>query len=451
MTPDATPARRNGRPWRALVGLVLALVVLVGCQTLQELSPEARREAEITARAQRLQAQNMRFADEYVSRLVQAGRQTEASLTDPELRYLVSGWLLAQANTAYIDASGENAIVSAVDLVALATLSRMVVEDWAREQIPLQGAPLVAAHRDLEASAWQLAGEVLNPTQQEDLRRMLAEWRARNPEVRNAPFIRFKEFATLNAVPGNEQRKVHMPGSLMGIVGLDPMAGLDPAVRQIEQSRLLAERAVFYAQRVPVLIDLQLDRSLNRLAAGPESLKLQRQSASLTDSAARFAAVAEALPGTLASEREALIDQMSSMLTQQEATLTPMLVELRGALEAGHVAATSVDAAVKSIDAMVGRFEHKPGEPRGRPFDVTEYGRAATDIAQAADRLQALLTSAGTQAPQVSTAFAAGAAEGRALVDYLFVRVAWLIALFCAGLLVTLLLYRWLAPRIART
>ena len=95
MTPDATPARRNGRPWRAPVALALALLVLVGCQTLQDLSPEARREAEITARAQRLQAQNMRFADEYVSRLVQAGRQTEASLTDPESRYLVSGWLLA--------------------------------------------------------------------------------------------------------------------------------------------------------------------------------------------------------------------------------------------------------------------------------------------------------------------------------------------------------------------
>ena len=450
MTLDATPARRNGRPWRAPVALALTLVVLVGCQTLQDLSPEARREAEITARAQRLQAQNMRFADEYVSRLVQAGRQTEASLTDPESRYLVSGWLLAQANTVYVDASGENAITSAVDLVALATLSRMVMEDWA-EQLPLQAAPLVAVHRELEASAWQHAGQVLNPAQQEDLRRVLQEWRAKNPDVRNAPFIRFKEFAALNAGPGNEQRKVHLPGSLMGIVGLDPMAGLDPAVRQIEQSRLLAERAVFYAQRVPILIDLQLDRSLNRLAAGPESLKLQRQSASLTDSAARFAAVAEALPGTLSGEREALIDQMSSMLTQQEATLTPMLVELRGALEAGHVAATSVDAAVKSIDAMVGRFEHKPGEARGRPFDVTEYGRAATDIAQAADRLQQLLTSAGAQAPQVSTAFAAGAAEGRALVDYLFVRVAWLIALFCGGLLATLLLYRWLAPRIART
>jgi hypothetical protein len=431
--------------------LLVVALALAGCQTFKDLSPEKRREAEITARAQRLQAQNMRFADEYVSRLVQAGRKTEASLSDPEQRFLLSGWLLAQANTVYIDASGENAIVGTIDLIALATLSRMVMESWARDQPPIQAGPLVEVHRDLETSAWQLAGEVLNPAQQEDLRRVLVDWRARNPDVRNAPFIRFKEFATLQAASGNDKRKVHLPGSLMGLIGLDPMAGIDPAVRQIEQSRLLAERAVFYAQRVPVLIDLQLDRSLNRLAAGPESLKLQRQSASLTDSAARFAAVAESLPGTLSSEREALIDQMSAMLTQQEATLTPMLVELRGALEAGHVAATSVDAAVKSIDAMVGRFEHEPGEPRGRPFDVTEYGRAATDIARAADRLQALLTSAGTQGPQVTTALATGAAEGRALIDYLFVRVAWLIALFCGGLLATLLLYRWLAPRMTRT
>ena len=77
-----------------------------------------------------------------------------------------------------------------------------------------------------------------------------------------------------------------MPSSLMGLVGLDPMAGLDPAVRQVEQSRLLAERALYYAQRVPIIFDLQLDRSVNRIAAGPESQKLQQQAASLTSSAA---------------------------------------------------------------------------------------------------------------------------------------------------------------------
>jgi hypothetical protein len=235
----------------------------------------------------------------------------------------------------------------------------------------------------------------------------------------------------------------------MGLVGLDPMAGLDPAVRQVEESRLLAERALYYAQRVPILIDLQLDRSLNRLAAGPESQRLQQQTASLTSAAERFAAVAESFPGTISAEREALIRQLNDTLVAQAASLQPLLVEMRGTLEAGSAAAASVDQASRSIDALVARFQRKPGEPpSARPFDVTEYTQAAAKIARAATVLDQLVGSASTQAPRLAVALDATAAQGRSLVDYLFVRVALLIALLCFGLLATLLIYRRLAPRV---
>ncbi len=50
----------------------------------------------------------MRFADDYVGRLVRVTRSAEYTLTDPQQRYVLSGWLLVQANSAYVDASGEN-------------------------------------------------------------------------------------------------------------------------------------------------------------------------------------------------------------------------------------------------------------------------------------------------------------------------------------------------------
>ena len=191
---------------------------------------------------------------------------------------------------------------------------------------------------------------------------------------------------------------------------------------------------------------------MNRLAAGPESQKLQQQTASLTSSAARFAAVAEALPGTISAEREALIRQLNETLTTQAASLRPLLVEMRGTLEAGSAAAASVDRATRSIDALVARFAKKPGEPdTGKPFDVTEYTQAAAEIAHAAtvlDQLDRIGRHAGAAA---RLPVDAGAAQGRSLVDYFFVRVAWLIALLCLGLLATLLLYRWLAPRASTT
>jgi hypothetical protein len=443
--------REDGRPRRLRGFVVLAVaasaLALDGCSVIKGLFPESRKEEAASTRLLQLQARNMRYADMYVGTLVEITRRPEATQIDPEQRYALSGWMLAEANAAYADASSENAILGCLDLVTLATLSRMTMEQVGPNRFPELAANVLAAHRNLETSAWELAAGVMTPAQQSDLRRVLTEWHDKHPDSTIAPFVRFQEFVSEVSTAGGKS-KVTIPSSLMGFVGLDPMAGLDPAVRQVEQSRLLAERALYYAQRLPIIFDLQLDRSVNRLAAGPESRKLQQQSASLTASAARFAAVAEALPGTISSEREALIRQLNDTLNMQAATLRPMLVEMRGTLEAGSAAAASVDQATRSIDTLVARFAKKPGEPpSGKPFDVTEYTQAAAEIARAATVLDQLVDSVGTQSPGLGSALDAGATQGRSLVDYFFVRVAWLIALLCAGLLATLLLYRRLAPR----
>jgi hypothetical protein len=442
--------RPRSSPGRKVVMLLAAsLVVLAGCQTFDELSPKSRKQAETSARLLQQQEQNMRFADRYVSSLIEAAHPQEFAIEDATQRYALSGWLLAQANSAFISASGDNAVIACLDLVALATLSRMAVEDIGPRRFPDQAAALLAVHRTLEAEAWKLSEWALTPTQQADLRTMLAKWHDQHAGADMAPFMRFQEFVQLAPTQGASAGK-SLPSSLIGLVGLDPMAGLDPAVRQVEQTRLLAARAIFYAQRVPILIDLQLDRSLNRMAAGPESRKLQQQTASLTSSAERFAAVAEALPADVAREREAFMRQLSELLDAQAETLTPMLLELRAALEAGNTTATSVDQAVRSIDALVARAKAPPapGQAPGRPFDVTEYTQAAAEISRAAGELNQLLGALGAQGPELGASVGASVEQGRTLVDYLFVRAAWLIGLLLGGLLAVLLAYRWLAPRI---
>lgn len=426
------------------------MLAIAGCGSIRGMFPENRKSEARATELLQLQARNMRYADLYVGTLAETTARLESEDSDPAQRYALSGWILAQANAAYSDASAENAVLGTLDLVTLATLSRMIVETSGPARFPDQAASMLAVHAELEAAAWQLAAQILTPTQQADLRRVLTEWRQNHPDSQIAPFVRFQEF--LSEVPTSSgKNRVSVPSSLIGLVGLDPMSGLDPAVRQVEQSRLLAERALYYAQRLPILFDLQLDRSVNRLAAGPESRQLQRQAASLTASAATFASAAQALPGTISAEREALIAQLNETLQAQTATLRPLLVDMRGTLEAGSAAAESVDRATRSIDALVARFAKQPGEPDGgRPFDVNEYTQAAAEIARAAAELDRVIGSAGTQAPRLGAALEAGAVQGRSLVDYLFVRVAWLIALLCVGLLATLLIYRRFAPR-ART
>jgi hypothetical protein len=453
VTNFSLPSRRRAGPLLATFAAIAALLATAGCNTLRQMTPSSRKSEEVKTQLVQQQARNLRFADEYVGRLIEAVRGGEPLVFDPAQRYVLSGWLLEQANWAYIDAAGESPVVSSLDLVTLANLSSMVAADAVGGRLPKQATALVTAHRDLAAASWQLLGDILTPAQQQELRGLFVEWRQKNPDVVNVPFVRFQSFVNIMRAQGSTSAEL-LPGGLIGLIGLDPMAGLDPAVRQVEQTRLMAERAIFYAQRVPVVFDLQLDRSLNRMAAGPESQKLLQQTSSLSASAARFAAVAEALPGTLAAEREALIHQLYDTLNAQEAALRPMLVDLRNALETGNAAATSVDQAVRSIDALVARFEKEPGDAgtgTGKPFDINDYARAAEEITRAANQLQLLLGSIGTQAPQLDMALDASVSKGQTLIDYLFVRIAWLIALLLSGLLATLLLYRWIAPRIRPT
>ena len=51
------------------------------------------------------------------------------------------------------------------------------------------------------------------------------------------------------------------------MLGLDPLTQLDPAVREITQTRELAERTIYYMQRAPSLLDMQLERITYQLAA----------------------------------------------------------------------------------------------------------------------------------------------------------------------------------------
>lgn len=433
----------------ATLALVACLAPVAGCNAIRDMMPAARKAEAAKLELQRMQARNMRFADEYVGGLIEAEGPRRQLHSDPERRLLVSGWVLSQASAAYITASGDDPVIATLDLLTLAVLSRMVADNFMAEQRFTEIESLVAAHRRLETEAWKLAATILDPRQQESVRTLFAEWRRRNPDFQNVSYVRFVDFAE---IIGNDaaSSKSGRSGGLFTFLGLDPLAGLDPAVEEIERTRLLAARAVYYAQRVPTLMDLQLERSLSLVASGPGIQKLQQQSAVVADSATRFADVAERLPEVIAGEREALVRQMYEALGAHRATLQPMLVELRGALEAGDATATSVDAAVKSIDALVARFSQTPGSvdaESGRPFDITEYTQAAVEIGRAARELQELADALEARAPRLDAALGTGLTRGQSLVDYLFVRLAGLIVLLCLGLLATLLLYRRLAQR----
>src|SRR5262245_2623786 len=399
------------RSWHAVVqaggtAVILAtLIALGGCSTIRSMMPSAREAKGLQEKQRQLQAKCMRFADHDVGRVVEESTRFERAAANPELRTLLSSWRLSQANSAYSIAAGESAVVNALDLVTLAVLSRMVVEDTVVPSFPDDGAPLLDVHRQLEEAAWKLTDDFLTPGQTEDFRGVLAQWRAKNPRVTNVAFVHFVDFA--KAVGRPAPGEADSSGNLFAMLGLDPLAGLDPAIKQIEQTRLLAERAIYYMQRVPYVLDLQVERVTSDFLMEPEVRGALADADRVSRSAERFAGVAEGLPDAFARERAALVGQLSDVLVTQEATMRPMLVELRQALEAADATADSVDSIVKSIDALMARRPPPPAgappaEP-GRPFDIVEYTRAAEQFTRTANELRLLLTAVDGTAPALAS------------------------------------------------
>ena len=434
---------------RAAAAAVLAtLIALAGCSTIRSMMPSAREAKRLQQSQRQLQAKCMRFADQYVGFVVEEAARFEQGAANPELRVLVANWKLSQANSAYSIAAGESAVVSALDLVTLAVLSRMVVEDTVVPRFPDDAAPLLAVHRQLEERAWKLTDEFLTPSQADDMREVLARWRAQNPQVTSVAFVHFVDFA--KAVGRPAPGETSHSGNLFALVGLDPLAGLDPAIQQIEQTRLLAERAIYYLQRVPYVVNLQIENVTTDLLTEPEVRGALADADRVSRSAERFAGVAEALPQTFARERAALINQLSEVLVVQEATMRPMLVELRQALEAANATAGSVDSVVKSIDTLMARRPPPAaaaGAAAGPPFDINEYTRAAEEFTTLANELRALLTALDGKAPALAGTLDRTVEQGRSLVDRLALWIAALIALAIGGTLAAALTYRLVATR----
>lgn len=423
-------------------------MTLAGCNMIRQMLPSTKIAQDTKLRQQQLQARTMRFADEYVGRVVEEATRFRADLEDPKFRYVISGWTLSQANSAYSSAAGETPTVNALDLVTLAVLSRMVIEDTLLPAFPEQGRALLETHRQLERQAWTMCDEFMTPEQIVQFRSVLAEWREQNPKVSSVAFIHFLDFAKQVGRPRVDEAK--QAGGLFAMLGVDPLAGLDPAIQQLEQTRQLAERTIYYLQRMPYILNLQGERIGAGFFAREEIQSLVTNVGQVSGAAERVSLVAAMLPEQISAEREAFIRQLSLEMLAQQQALRPLLADMRGTLEAGSTAAESLNAMVRSVDALMARFPAKQpgaGAPAGKPFDIADYGKAAAEFARTAAELRSLVEALDAQVPAVQASLDGAVSHGQSLIDYLFLRIAALIVLLVGTLLGAAFVYRRVIAR----
>jgi hypothetical protein len=428
------------------------VLALCGCSTIRQALHIGNKPSKQAEQLQILQLRNQRFADEYVGSIIEPIRRYQASTDNATDRLASQNWMLSQATAAYTIASGPSPYVNVVDLVVLATLSRMVIdENWVGERFGERAAALRDAYHRLEPVALELAGTAIPPDQIAVLQRVIVEWHAQNPKVTAISYVHFRDVAGAMG-PSTSTGSESSFNGLFTMLGLDPFSSLDPAVREITQSRELAERTIYYAQRVPNLLDMQVERLTFEFATMPETKRLLADADSVSGAASVAGRVIGDFPGLLSGEREAAIRQFMDALKIETANIRQLAIDVRATLEAGTTASNSLNATIRSFDQMVAGFEKPapagaPAQAPGRPFDITEYTAAAAEITSAANELQQLIAGVGKDSPALVQAADHATARLQDVIDHAYWRIAQLIALLLLGGLGAALTYRAIARR----
>ena len=402
-----------------------------------------------------LQVELQRYADDFIGRVSAALDEYAERIGTPEARSQALVWRLSVDSSVLNIVSGPNPTANLLDFVALSTLMRVFMEEQQTNTVArLALQPWLETSRSLETNAWKLAGQILTTTHQRQLRSAIAQWYRNNADVRLSFFARPQEFA---AVIRQTREKEAMAGAnVFSIVGLDPTASLDPAVREVTRSRLFAERAMFIAQRMPYLvrwhIELLADRLLNEdqvTAALTTADRLSRAAEAVTQTAGQ-------LPDRITAERKAVLEALEA----QEGRLRELSAEVGRTLAAGEKMSTSLNTTLTTFDALMKRFgvgeaSSTPAAPRDTntpPFNILDYAQAADRIAAMAQQLDVLLKDAGNtlDSPALEKRLAdlnkfseRARGDARSVLNHAFVLAAGLIllALACA------IVYRRVAGR----
>ena len=262
----------------------------------------------------------MSFADRFASIMDMTIAKFESFNPTGNSRYEVLELMTFSLHNAFIIAAESDAGVALLDMLSMVTLGRIFFEEEGPSRYGKVVVPVLEGYRKAEADIRKVAAIVLTPNQMLNLIKIIQRWRKENPEVKSFPLIRFSNFAAERRE--STLTKAEEPEGLFESV--------ERASETAEEMRLLAERGMYLATRIPLLSGLFGDLWLTRIMNNPELQKTLTDVSQLSQGTAGLASIAENLPDQIATEREATIKQLAGEISAaRKAAMTDVLAEFK--------------------------------------------------------------------------------------------------------------------------
>jgi hypothetical protein len=280
-----------------ILGRIGSLLVIasVGCAEQQtppsndtnRSSPSAQIDAE------QVQTRVMGFADRYMTAMAAVYEEAQLSTTMLDGRVMAQRCKVYAGTGAMGNAANPNPIVGLMDMAVMVTLSREIAEaPWSRELFgPKNAAAIVLTLKVEETEIWAVAELYLSPDQIGQLRQLAEQWRKEHPDQRFVSEARLADFPQAKK-SNNNVNVTQLATGVFGLVRVNPFAGLDPAVQQFKESRVLAERAFFYSQHLPMLLSWQVDLLYSQMLDESQIRQLFADTTTVASSTTRVSAAA---------------------------------------------------------------------------------------------------------------------------------------------------------------
>lgn len=336
-----------------------------------------------------LQSAVVNYADRFVSVVGQAAFVFEKELPTTEARLISARRKVYTLSAAVTIAAGPEPAAALLDMAVLATLNRMVWEDYWRPQVFGQPATIiVSAFQKAEDDIFSIAAKVMTPGQLKELRDLIKDWHDQHPDQFAVDFIRFSDFGDLGRKP--ELRKIKALGGLL--------APVKEAAQAADEIRLTSERAMFLFTKLQLIMGLQAELIYKELVMQPEVT-------GLLNDVATFSQQMGELPDRISHERQAALKDISQLVAseraavltafdQRESKLRNILTDTRVTMDRADVLLASLQQTMTSAERVVGqteaagkvfqeligavdrlaaRIELGKSSQSGKPFDISEY------------------------------------------------------------------------------
>jgi hypothetical protein len=307
--------------------LVLALLLITGCTpTPQPSAPRAPLQGNSAApgKAQEVQLALMTYTDRFIPALAEACDYIEVNAKTPETRATAQSRKVGASLAALKNAVNPQPYAGLLDMVVMVTLlSDVTSTPYAKEIYGPYGQRLRAVLAAQKEDIWALAARFVTDAQLQELLQSIRAWRDAHLDLRYVSFVQVTELPQSRQLQEADNAK-KKPNSVFSLLFLDPLSNLDPAVREVERARQLAERMFFYGQRMSIIIGWQTQLLYTQMLSAPEMQSAVTSVATVAGSTTRFsdtsnrvADTAEAFRTDLPQLRDQTIEQLEQAVDRQ--------------------------------------------------------------------------------------------------------------------------------------